>query len=177
MKSTNMGQKKPREYDPNIHDKWKALTVKQPWADKILSGQKKVEVRNWQTRYRGDLIITASKDDNFERSGITVCKVSIVNVKKFKDLTLQEKYETGIPKEKWKNYNGCYGWILQDPKPVNQIPVKGSLGVWNLILDRFELENEQVRYAKNTNKMVQILFFTIAFFLLGYIIYLFTLFL
>lgn len=37
----------------------KALSVKQPWAALIASGEKPYEVRTWRTDYRGPLVICA----------------------------------------------------------------------------------------------------------------------
>lgn len=39
----------------------KALTIQQPWAEMIVSGQKRIENRYWSTRYRGPLLIHAGK--------------------------------------------------------------------------------------------------------------------
>lgn len=39
----------------------KALAIKQPWAEAIVRGWKDVENRNWRTRYRGPVLIHASK--------------------------------------------------------------------------------------------------------------------
>jgi hypothetical protein len=38
-----------------------ALTVKQPWAGLIASGQKTIENRSWPTKFRGHLAIHAGK--------------------------------------------------------------------------------------------------------------------
>ena len=39
----------------------KALSVTQPWATLIATGQKQIETRSWGTRYRGPLYIHAAK--------------------------------------------------------------------------------------------------------------------
>ena len=39
----------------------KVLTIKQPWATLIMQGNKRYEFRNWQTKYRGELLIHAGK--------------------------------------------------------------------------------------------------------------------
>ena len=39
----------------------RALSVKQPWASLIASGQKTIETRTWRTDYRGDLLIVSSR--------------------------------------------------------------------------------------------------------------------
>lgn len=38
----------------------KSLAVRQPWACLLCEGVKTIEVRSWQTEYRGPLLITAS---------------------------------------------------------------------------------------------------------------------
>lgn len=44
----------------------KCLCIKQPWAQLILLGYKTVENRSWQTSYRGELLIHASKTFDWE---------------------------------------------------------------------------------------------------------------
>lgn len=132
-------QHRKNEYKPELHDRFKALTLKQPWADKILTGQKKVEVRTWRPSYRGELVITSSKKPEGDRSGITICKVELVEVVPFRELTTEQKYSTAIPESKWKYFNGYYGWILRNPRPLPRFDIAGQLGVWNLIFDRGKL--------------------------------------
>jgi len=39
----------------------KALSLKQPWPELILQGKKKIEIRKWNTNFRGEFLIHASK--------------------------------------------------------------------------------------------------------------------
>ncbi|MBS3135077.1 ASCH domain-containing protein [Candidatus Woesearchaeota archaeon] len=39
----------------------KALSLKQPWADLVLSGRKIIELRKWNTNFRGEFYIHASR--------------------------------------------------------------------------------------------------------------------
>src|SRR5882672_2409603 len=39
----------------------RALSLYQPWASLIVYGHKRIETRSWPTRYRGTLLIHASK--------------------------------------------------------------------------------------------------------------------
>ena len=39
----------------------KALSLKQPWAVLILQGKKKIEIRKWNTKFRGEFLIHSSK--------------------------------------------------------------------------------------------------------------------
>jgi len=44
----------------------KALSIKQPWAELILQGRKTIEIRSWNTSYRGYFLILASKKPDIE---------------------------------------------------------------------------------------------------------------
>lgn len=40
----------------------KVLSLLQPWATLVVIGAKKIETRSWNTKYRGDILIHASKN-------------------------------------------------------------------------------------------------------------------
>jgi ASCH domain len=44
----------------------KCLSLKQPYAELIVSGRKTIELRKWNTRFRGEFLIHASKTINNE---------------------------------------------------------------------------------------------------------------
>lgn len=46
----------------------KALSIKQPWAELIVSGKKDIENRNWSTKLRENILIHASK--SFDKDGL-----------------------------------------------------------------------------------------------------------
>ena len=48
----------------------KVITIKQPFASLIASGQKEYEFRTWKTSYRGDILIHA-QDDGLNANGYT----------------------------------------------------------------------------------------------------------
>jgi predicted transcriptional regulator len=39
----------------------KCLSLRQPYADRIISGKKTIELRKWNTRFRGEFLVHASK--------------------------------------------------------------------------------------------------------------------
>ena len=39
----------------------KALSLKQPFAELVVSGKKIIELRNWKSKFRGRFLIHASK--------------------------------------------------------------------------------------------------------------------
>jgi hypothetical protein len=73
----------------------KALSLKQPWAELVVSGKKTVELRNWNTEFRGEFLVHASKTPNKEAMeklgfkelplGCIVGKATLVGVKRYKD--------------------------------------------------------------------------------------------
>ena len=59
----------------------KAICVKQPWVNRIASGEKTIETRTWATRYRGELLIVSSKRPNIPPAGCAVAWV-LANARK-----------------------------------------------------------------------------------------------
>ncbi|RYC70838.1 ASCH domain-containing protein [Spirosoma sordidisoli] len=58
----------------------KAITLKDspdPWATLIEYGIKTIETRTWSTKYRGDLLICASKSSKTPNAGKAVCVVEV----------------------------------------------------------------------------------------------------
>ena len=45
----------------------KCLSLKQPFAELLISGKKTVELRKWNTKFRGKFLIHASKRDTMKR--------------------------------------------------------------------------------------------------------------
>ena len=45
----------------------KCLSLKQPYAELLVSGKKTIELRNWNTTFRGKFLIHASKNIDKER--------------------------------------------------------------------------------------------------------------
>ncbi|MBU2616955.1 MAG: ASCH domain-containing protein [Nanoarchaeota archaeon] len=117
----------------------KALSLKQPWAELVLQGRKVVELRKWNTNFRGEFLIHSSKVPDLEGmkrfgfdelpNGFIVGKAKLIGVKKYSDNDELEKdnskhlAETG----EW----GGYGFLLEDVKRINAIPAKGKLNFWD----------------------------------------------
>ena len=99
----------------------KALSVRQPYANQIVNGGKKIEYRTWTTGYRGPLLICSTKtpDPGGEKypCGCALAVVELVDIRRA---------------------NGQYEWILRKPKRLKKpFPVRGRQGLFNV---DFELE-------------------------------------
>ena len=108
----------------------KALSVRQPFASQIASGEKTVELRSWSTKFRGPLLIVASArpgPDKDLRRGGTVCVVDVVDVV---EATRQHFADACCPLERGEQPTG-YAWLLSKPRHVTFLAVKGKLGLYN----------------------------------------------
>ena len=106
---------------------YKAISLKQPWANLVASGKKTIETRKWTTKYRGDLIICSSKRPDISPAGYALCIVELYDVK---PMTKEHEKKACI-----KIYKGAYSWFLRNIRPLKKVvPVKGSLGIFDLNL-------------------------------------------
>ena len=123
----------------------KALSLKQPFAELIVSGKKTIELRKWNTNFRGEFLIHASKVPDkkaMQRFGFTnlptggiVGKSVLTEVKHY-----QNSQSFWLDKDKhlasleW----GTYGFVLQDAARLPYIAAKGKLGFWELDEERIK---------------------------------------
>jgi len=61
--------------EPRISMGKKCLSLRQPYAELIVSGRKTIELRKWNTRFRGEFLVHASKAIDKE-----ACKLHGINV-------------------------------------------------------------------------------------------------
>lgn len=115
----------------------KALSLKQPFAELILQGKKKIELRKWNTNFRGEFLIHASKipykkameEFGFDNlpCGYIVGKAKLIDVKKYGNKKEHDKdKKLHLASNKWGNY----GFVLKNVKRMNKIPCKGKLNFW-----------------------------------------------
>lgn len=123
---------------------YKALTVKQPYANDLVTvayqedgvnyGIKSIEVRNRNTHYRGDLLICSSAKPVYPYliSGAALGLVELYDVKRIEDFTEDDWLCTRIPIKKRAEIKSGYGWMMRNPRKVIEVPVKGQLGIDNI---------------------------------------------
>lgn len=110
----------------------KAISVKQPWAGAILQGLKPLEIRSWQTAYRGDLLICASAkpDENFDLSGENLIlghALCIVELYDITDFLPEQAKDACID-----YFPGAFAWHLRNVREIKPFPVKGKLGLYEV---------------------------------------------
>lgn len=124
----------------------RALTICQPYAELILRGDKRVENRTWETKYRGPLAIHAGKsrqwfdgDDDLigmlgemPPFGAIVGRCNVIDCVHIDDIEAGQ-YDAAYP---WlsahEHTRGPWCWIVDDVERLEAVPFKGSQGLFNI---------------------------------------------
>ena len=132
----------------------KCLSVCQPFAELIVQGKKTIELRKWNTKFRGEFLVHAAKNILIEdckrmkisssiTTGAIIGKVKLTDVKKYesdKELKTDKRKHhslSDITKNK-------YGFILENPKKLRvPIPYSGKLNFFEFHPD--EMKNDDVK--------------------------------
>ncbi|MDE1814138.1 MAG: ASCH domain-containing protein [Thaumarchaeota archaeon] len=144
----------------------KCLSVSQPYADLIINGKKTIELRTWNTKFRGEFLIHApikikdnvckklGIDRSSLRTGVIIGKAEIYDVKSYESIkALKEDYNKHFATEEFLRHK--YGFLLRKPQALRvPIPYKGSLGFFEVKIHsgpsnsdiRSELFDDEYRY-------------------------------
>jgi hypothetical protein len=130
-----------------LNDILKCLSVSQPFADLIISGKKIIELRNWNTNFRGEFLIHAPikiRTEDCKRlkineklvTGAIIGKAELYEVKKYnsiKEIKTDQKFHLAS-----KNFHDrTYGFMLKNSKSLRiPIPFKGQLGFFEIDLPK-----------------------------------------
>jgi activating signal cointegrator 1 len=125
---------------------WRALTVRQPWAQAIALGAKRWETRKWETDYRGPLLIHAgivygpfelpraiAKTDLARKLDGQAALPRQAIVAHARLVSVCEAPEAGAdPLERaLGDFSlGRYAWRLEDVRRIDPIPCRGYPGLW-----------------------------------------------
>ena len=127
-----------------------ALSIRQPWASLILLAGKDIENRNRSTAVRGPILIHAAKGMTrqeyvdameFALAIDTGNDDFLMNSPRFDfdrlprggiigSVILADCARRGGAVSPW--FQGPYGFVLRDPKPLDFIPFKGQLGFFDV---------------------------------------------
>jgi len=124
----------------------KCLSLKQPFADLLALGEKTIELRKWNTKFRGKFLVHASKNIDKEacerldididniRKGAIIGSAFLYDVKEYKN---QEEFN----KDKQKHFSIIskyfdgykYGFLVKDARMFKKsIPYSGKLGFFEV---------------------------------------------
>lgn len=121
-----------------------ALSVRQPWASLIAWGLKHVEIRSWNSNYRGRLFIHAGRTidslalqrfalENLP-TGALIGTVDLTEVERFTETRWDELAELHLDHGMFPD--NCYAWHLSNPIPFDEpIPYSGERGLFLVTID------------------------------------------
>ena len=129
--------------------------MSQPFADLIISGKKIVELRKWNTNFRGEFLIHAPlkiRKKDCQRlkinkkliTGAIIGKAELYEVKKYnsvKEVKMDQKFHLAS-----KNFHDrTYGFMLKNPKSLKiPIPYKGQLGFFEVDLPKTKISKKDI---------------------------------
>lgn len=101
----------------------KAISIRNPFAHFIFTGEKTVECRSWQTDYRGDLLICSSANPKIKNTicGHAICVVRLDRIEPFKKAHLDAACFDEMPEGK------AFAWHFTNLRMIKPFPVKGKL--------------------------------------------------
>ena len=141
----------------------KCLSVSQPFAQLIAQGKKKIELRSWNTKFRGEFLIHAPikiRTWDMHRlkisrkeivTGAIIGKAEIYDVKKYEtkaDLKRDYKlhFLSSMQQQQFKTKNSKkYGFLIKNPKMFRiPIPCKGKLGLFQVRIPDTKISDDAI---------------------------------
>ena len=126
-----------------VNGSLKGLSISQPYPALLLTDHKHNETRSWKTNYRGPVLIHASKTRNktylqnkalMDMAGDLYfgCGIAVGNL--VDCIPITEEYIATLPPDELQTgfYSpGRYAWVFENVHPIDPVPMKGRLGLWN----------------------------------------------
>ena len=141
----------------------KCLSVSQPFADLIVSNKKTIELRRWNTHFRGEFLVHAPQKIRTQDcrrlkmstdlvTGAIVGKAELYDVKKYSSAGEVKKDQRCHFAS--KDYKAGYGFLLKNAKALRvPIPCMGRLGFFEVELGKIskdeiktDIVDEEYRY-------------------------------
>jgi len=127
----------------------KCLSLKQPFAELLVSGKKTIELRTWNTKFRGEFLVHASKkidkemcnknkiDPSSVTTGAIIGKATLYDVKFYnnRDLFLKDRNKH-LAGTKYSDHK--YGFLVKNARRF-KIPlfIPGKLGFFNVDYEEY----------------------------------------
>ena len=133
----------------------KCLSICQPFADLIILGKKTIELRKWNTNFRGEFLIHAPlkirvEDSNRLRinkkfvTGAIVGKAELFNVKKYTSKK-EIKEDMQFHHTKYKFQNKMFGFMIKNSKQFKvPIPWKGQLNFFEVDMPKIKIKTKDI---------------------------------
>ena len=101
-----------------------ALSIQEPWASMIASGEKTIEIRTWKTPHRGKVILCASQKPAGPNAGQAFALAEIADVRPLSESDAKKTGGVFIP--------DAFAWELKNVQLFKKFPIKGKLGLFKI---------------------------------------------
>ena len=143
----------------------KALSFRQPWAELVLQGRKTMDLRTYNSHYRGRITAHASKTverdacwkndfnpDNLNAGGV-VGTVELVDVIPLTEADYEAHRADHLAVRRYRE--GMYGWILARPERLPQfIPARSRTNLFNIDLEQPATSNQPPTTGRRKRKPI-----------------------
>jgi hypothetical protein len=103
----------------------KAISIQQPWASMISSGEKTIETRTWSTPHRGEILIVSSKKPDIPPAGYALAVATLVECRPMS--VLDE------PAAQCRKSPNAVAWVFENVRRLKKpFPVQGELGLFDV---------------------------------------------
>jgi hypothetical protein len=133
-------------YNAERHDKFKAISVRQPFANDLAEGYKTIEIRHDYTTYRGDVVLCSACTPSIPKlyCGFTLAMLELYDCKPLSEMTEKEWWSTRVAKKKRDKLKGrkdIFAWCFRNPRKLIEYPVKWQYkGLWNLYYTKGDIQ-------------------------------------
>lgn len=134
----------------------KAISIHSLYATAIARQEKTIELRSWRTSYRGDILICTSKTDSNNEEikdylifGHAIALATIYDCVPFKENLRRYSYV-----DPYLRLNDYYCFLLENIRPIKPIPIKGQQRIFNVDIEREDLEILDIDSLKDPDKLI-----------------------
>ena len=133
----------------------KCLSVSQPFAKLIVEKKKTIELRSWNTKFRGEFLIHAPIKIRLEDckrlkiskklvTGAIIGKAELYDVKEYNSVSdLRKDSKMHFASKNFQNRK--YGFLLKNAKSFRiPIPWKGKLGFFDVNLPKVKIREDDL---------------------------------
>ena len=134
----------------------KCLSISQPFADLVVVGKKTIELRKWNTNFRGEFLIHSPikiRTEDIKRlkiskkfvTGAIIGKAEIYDVKKYNSKSeVNSDYKKHFASKNF--HDRRYGFLIKNAKVFRiPIPYKGKLGFFEVELPKIKIKKNDIK--------------------------------
>ena len=133
----------------------KCLSVSQPFAELIVTKKKTIELRNWNTKFRGEFLIHSPQKIRREdckrlgfletlTTGAIIGKAELYDVKHYKTKS-EVKKDSEFHYASKSHFDRKYGFLIKNAKIFRiPIPYKGKLGFFDVDLPKINFKKKEI---------------------------------